>query len=93
MGDTGALALGGLIATVAIILRNPFIVVIVGGIYVMETLSDLMQIISYKITGRRFFKMAPIHHSFELSGWHEAKIVTVFSIITTILCLIALLIL
>jgi phospho-N-acetylmuramoyl-pentapeptide-transferase len=93
MGDTGALALGGVIATVAIILKNPLIVVVVGGIYVMETLSDLIQIAFFKATGKRVFKMAPIHHAFELSGWHEAKIVTVFSIITTILCLLAFLIL
>lgn len=89
MGDTGALALGGIIASTAVILKNPLIVVIVGGIYVLETLSDIIQITSFKITGKRVFKMAPIHHSFELSGWHEAKIVSVFSIVTAILCLIA----
>jgi len=89
MGDTGAIALGGMVATVAIILRNPLIVIIVGGVYVMETLSVIIQVASFKIRGKRVFKMAPIHHSFELSGWHEAKIVSVFSIITTILCLIA----
>ncbi|MCM0650164.1 phospho-N-acetylmuramoyl-pentapeptide-transferase [Clostridium swellfunianum] len=88
MGDTGALALGGMVATIAIILKTPFIIAIVGGIYVLEALSDLIQVISYKTTGKRVFKMAPIHHSFELSGWHEAKIVSLFSIITTILCLI-----
>lgn len=89
MGDTGSLALGGVIATVAMVLKNPLIVAIVGGIYVMETLSVLMQITSFKLFRKRIFKMAPIHHSFELSGWHETKIVSVFSIITTILCLIA----
>lgn len=89
MGDTGSIALGGIVATVAIILKNPLIVIIVGGIYVIETLSVIIQVISFKLTGKRIFKMAPIHHSFELSGWHEAKIVSVFSIITTILCLIA----
>lgn len=88
MGDTGALALGGMVATIAIILKTPLIIAIVGGIYVLEALSDLIQVISYKTTGKRVFKMAPIHHSFELSGWHEAKIVSLFSIITTILCLI-----
>lgn len=88
MGDTGALALGGMVATIAIILKTPFIIAIVGGIYVLEALSDLIQVISFKATGKRVFKMAPIHHSFELSGWHEAKIVSLFSIITTILCLI-----
>jgi phospho-N-acetylmuramoyl-pentapeptide-transferase len=89
MGDTGSLALGGMVATVAIILRNPLIVAIVGGIYVIETLSVIIQVVSFRLLGKRIFKMAPIHHSFELSGWHEAKIVSVFSIITTILCLIA----
>ncbi|MDS0524709.1 phospho-N-acetylmuramoyl-pentapeptide-transferase [Clostridium sp. SHJSY1] len=89
MGDTGSLALGGAVATVAIILRNPIIVAIVGGIYVIETLSALIQIVSYKLFRKRVFKMAPVHHSFELYGWHETKIVTVFAIVTTILCLIA----
>ena len=89
MGDTGSIALGGIVATVAIILKNPLIIIIVGGIYVIETLSVIIQVISFKLTGKRIFKMTPIHHSFELSGWHEAKIVSVFSIITTILCLIA----
>lgn len=89
MGDTGSLALGGIVATVALILKNPFIIMLVGGIYVLEVLSVVIQVISYKLTGKRPFKMAPIHHGFELSGWHEAKIVTVFSIVTTILCLIA----
>lgn len=88
MGDTGSLALGGVIASVAMILKNPLIIAIVGGIYVIETLSVLMQIASFKLFGKRIFKMAPIHHSFEISGWHETKIVSVFSIITTILCLI-----
>ncbi|AUN16990.1 phospho-N-acetylmuramoyl-pentapeptide-transferase [Clostridium botulinum] len=88
MGDTGSLALGGAIATIAMILKNPFIVIIVGGIYVIEALSSLIQIVFFKLFGKRIFKMAPIHHSFELHGWHETKIVSVFSIITTILCLI-----
>ncbi|MBY6811971.1 phospho-N-acetylmuramoyl-pentapeptide-transferase, partial [Clostridium botulinum] len=86
--DTGSLALGGAIATIAMILKNPFIVIIVGGIYVIEALSSLIQIVFFKLFGKRIFKMAPIHHSFELRGWHETKIVSVFSIITTILCLI-----
>ncbi|KEI86308.1 phospho-N-acetylmuramoyl-pentapeptide-transferase [Clostridium botulinum B2 267] len=88
MGDTGSLALGGAIATIAMILKNPFIVIIVGGIYVIEALSSLIQIVFFKLFGKRIFKMAPIHHSFELHGWHETKIVSVFFIITTILCLI-----
>ncbi|MDU1323322.1 MAG: phospho-N-acetylmuramoyl-pentapeptide-transferase [Clostridium botulinum] len=88
MGDTGSLALGGAIATIAMILKNPFIIIIVGGIYVIEALSSLIQIVFFKLFGKRIFKMAPIHHSLELHGWHETKIVSVFSIITTILCLI-----
>ncbi|ENK1243940.1 phospho-N-acetylmuramoyl-pentapeptide-transferase [Clostridium botulinum] len=88
MGDTGSLALGGAIATIAMILKNPFIVIIVGGIYVIEVLSALIQIVFFKLFSKRAFKMAPIHHSFELRGWHETQIVWVFSIITTILCLI-----
>ena len=88
MGDTGSLALGGAVATIAMILKNPLIVIIVGGIYVIEALSSLIQIVFFKLFGKRIFKMAPIHHSFELHGWHETKIVSVFSIITTILCLI-----
>ncbi|MDT8717538.1 phospho-N-acetylmuramoyl-pentapeptide-transferase [Clostridium sp. 19966] len=90
MGDTGALGLGGLLATVAIILRNPLIIAIVGGIYVIEILSDVIQIFFYKLFRKRIFKMAPFHHSLELSGWHESKIVSVFLIATGILCIIGL---
>ncbi|MBC2580653.1 phospho-N-acetylmuramoyl-pentapeptide-transferase [Clostridium sp. DJ247] len=89
MGDTGSLALGGAIGAIALILKLPLLVIIVGGIYVMETLSVIIQVISFKLTGRRVFKMSPIHHHFELSGWHETKVVSVFCIITVILCLVA----
>ncbi|WP_392486374.1 phospho-N-acetylmuramoyl-pentapeptide-transferase [Haloimpatiens sp. FM7315] len=89
MGDTGSLALGGAVATVAMMLKLPLIVIIVGGIYVIEALSVIIQVTSFKLTGKRVFKMSPIHHHFELSGWHETKVVVMFSIITTILCLIA----
>lgn len=88
MGDTGSLALGGAIAAVAMILKLELIIPIVGGIYVIEVLSVIIQVISFKLTGKRVFKMSPIHHHFELSGWHESKIVAVFSIITVVLCLI-----
>lgn len=91
MGDTGSLALGGAVATVAMVLRNPLIVIIIGGIYAIETLSVILQISSFKLFGKRIFRMAPIHHSFELSGWPESKVVSIFSIVTTILCLVALL--
>jgi phospho-N-acetylmuramoyl-pentapeptide-transferase len=89
MGDTGSLALGGALAAIAMLLRNPIIIIIVGGIYVIETLSVILQVASFKLTGKRIFKMAPIHHHFEMKGWVEPKIVSIFSIITVILCLIA----
>ncbi|WP_017415670.1 phospho-N-acetylmuramoyl-pentapeptide-transferase [Clostridium tunisiense] len=88
MGDTGSLALGGAVGAIAMILKLELLVVIVGGIYVVETLSVIIQVISFKLTGKRVFKMSPLHHHFELSGWHESKIVAVFSIITVVLCLI-----
>ena len=88
MGDTGSLALGGAVATVALLLKIPFIVVIIGAIYVIETLSVIIQVSSFKLTGKRVFKMAPIHHHFEHMGWSETKIVTIFSIITVIVCFI-----
>lgn len=88
MGDTGSLALGGALATIALILKGPFIFIIVGGIYVIETLSVVIQVTSFKLTGKRVFKMAPIHHHFEQLGWSETKIVIIFSVITTILAII-----
>lgn len=89
MGDTGSLALGGAVAAVAMILKLPLLVIIVGGIYVVETLSVILQVASFKLTGKRIFKMSPIHHHFELSGWHETKVVSVFCIVTVVLCLLA----
>lgn len=89
MGDTGSLGLGGAVAAVAIVLKLPLLVIIVGGIYLMETLSVILQVASFKLTGKRIFKMAPIHHHFEKLGWHETKVVSVFSIATVILCLIS----
>lgn len=88
MGDTGSLALGGVVGVVAMILKMPLLIIIVGGIYVAETLSVILQVGSFKLFNKRIFKMAPIHHHFELSGWHETKVVTIFSIVTVILCLI-----
>lgn len=89
MGDTGSLALGGVVAAIAMVLQLPLLVLLVGGIYVIEVLSVIIQVTSFKLTGKRVFKMAPIHHHFELSGWYETRIVSIFSIITVILCLIA----
>lgn len=88
MGDTGSLAIGGAISTVAIILEQPLLIIIVGAVYVFETLSVIIQVTSFKLTGKRVFKMAPVHHHFEKCGWSEIKIVTVFSLITAVLCLI-----
>ena len=76
------------IATIAIILEQPLLIIIVGGVYVFETLSVIIQVTSFKLTGKRVFKMAPVHHHFEKCGWSEVKIVTVFSLITAVLCLI-----
>jgi len=88
MGDTGSLALGGAIATVAILMNVSLIIPIVGGIYFAESLSVILQVASYKLTGKRIFKMSPLHHHFELSGWPETRVVIVFWIVTVILCLI-----
>lgn len=78
MGDTGSLALGGIIATVSILLNSSLLLLLVGIVFVIETASVMMQVASYKTTGKRIFKMTPIHHHFELSGWNEWKIVIVF---------------
>ncbi|MDR3564947.1 MAG: phospho-N-acetylmuramoyl-pentapeptide-transferase [Negativicutes bacterium] len=78
MGDTGSLALGGALAAVAVLTKTELLLVVVGGVYVIETLSVIIQVLSFKSTGRRVFKMSPIHHHFELSGWSETKVVTVF---------------
>ena len=90
MGDTGSLALGGLIGATAVLLKMPIYSVIVGCVYLVEVLSVIIQVTYFKKTGKRVFKMAPIHHHFELSGWPETKVVAIFSIITAILCLIGL---
>jgi phospho-N-acetylmuramoyl-pentapeptide-transferase len=88
MGDTGSLALGGFVAAIAIELKLPLIIPIVGGIYLIETLTTFIQIVVFKISRRKVFKMTPIHHSFEVSGFHETKIVAMFSLITAVLCII-----
>jgi len=88
MGDMGSLALGGAVAAVGMILKLPLLVIIVGGVYVLEAVSVIIQVLVFKATGKRVFKMSPIHHHFELSGWHETKVVAVFSIVTVIFCLI-----
>lgn len=75
MGDTGSLSLGGVLGVVALILKKEILVLILGGVFVLETLSVTIQVISFKLTGKRVFKMAPLHHHFELSGWQESKVV------------------
>jgi len=87
MGDTGSLALGGLIGTIAFLVHQPFTLVIVGGVFVMEALSVIIQVGVFKRTGRRFFRMAPVHHHFELGGWAETKVVIRFWIISLVFAL------
>ena len=90
MGDTGSLFLGGAVSVMAIYLKMPILLIIIAIVPVLETLSDIIQVAHYKRTGKRIFKMAPLHHHFELCGWHENAIVSVFSIITLIACMIGL---
>ncbi len=87
MGDTGSLFLGGAVCGMAILLKQPLTLLIVGFVYVMESLSVILQVGSYKLTGKRIFKMSPIHHHFEMCGWSEKKIVVIFSLITLLLCM------
>ena len=92
MGDTGSLALGGFVAGAAYMLQMPLFILLVGLIYLVEVLSVMIQVSYFKAThGKRIFKMAPIHHHFELCGWSETRIVAVFSVITAVMCMIALL--
>jgi len=90
MGDVGALALGAALGVVAVYVRQELALVIMGGVFVMETFSVIMQVASFKLTGKRIFKMAPIHHHFELKGWPEPRVIVRFWIITVILVLIGL---
>ncbi len=90
MGDTGSLFLGGAVSVMAIYLKMPILLIIIAIVPVLETLSDIIQVLHYKRTGKRVFKMAPLHHHFELCGWHENTIVSVFSIVTLIACMIGL---
>ncbi|MES0491322.1 MAG: phospho-N-acetylmuramoyl-pentapeptide-transferase [Leptospirales bacterium] len=89
MGDTGSLMLGGVISMAAIFLKREILLVILGGVFVAETISVMLQVASYKIRKKRIFKMAPLHHHFELQGWHENKIVSRFMIIGVLLALIS----
>ena len=90
MGDIGALALGAALGVVAVIVRQEIVLAIMGGVFVIETLSVIIQVASFKLTGKRVFRMAPLHHHFELKGWAEPKVIVRFWIITVILVLIGL---
>ncbi len=89
MGDVGSLSLGGALGTIAVVTKHELILVVVGGIFVAETVSVMLQVASYKMTGKRIFRMAPIHHHFEQLGWPESKVITRFWIIGMILALIS----
>lgn len=89
MGDTGSMFLGGLVVAMGFGLGLPFLIAMIGIIYLIETLSVMLQVASFKLTGKRIFKMSPIHHHFEMSGWGEVKIVSVFSLITAVGCVLA----
>lgn len=90
MGDVGALALGAALGTVAVIVRQEIVLFIMGGVFVAETVSVIIQVVSFKLTGRRVFRMAPLHHHYELKGWPEPRIIVRFWIITVILVLVGL---
>lgn len=90
MGDTGSLALGGLLGTIAVATKHEIVLAVIGGLFVMEALSVIIQVASYKMTGKRVFLMAPIHHHFEKKGWTESQVVIRFWIISIILALIGL---
>jgi len=90
MGDVGALALGAALGVIAVIVRHEIVLFIMGGIFVLETVSVILQVASFKLTGRRIFRMAPIHHHFELKGWPEPRVIVRFWIITLVLVLIGL---
>jgi phospho-N-acetylmuramoyl-pentapeptide-transferase len=90
MGDVGALALGAALGIVAVLVRQEFVFLLMSGIFVMETVSVILQVASFKLTGRRIFRMAPLHHHFELKGWPEPRVIVRFWIITVILVLVGL---
>jgi phospho-N-acetylmuramoyl-pentapeptide-transferase len=90
LGDVGALALGAALGIVAVLVRQEFVFLLMAGLFVMETVSVILQVASFKLTGRRIFRMAPLHHHFELKGWPEPRVIVRFWIITVILVLIGL---
>ena len=90
MGDTGSLALGGLLGSVAVATKHEIVLAIIGGLFVIEALSVIIQVASFKLTGKRVFLMAPIHHHFEKLGWTEPQVVIRFWIISVVLALVGL---
>jgi phospho-N-acetylmuramoyl-pentapeptide-transferase len=90
MGDVGSLSLGGALGMLAVLTKNELVWILLGGIFVMEALSVMVQVVSFKLTGKRVFKMAPIHHHFEQMGWTEPQIVIRFWIISVVLAMIGL---
>ena len=90
MGDVGSLSLGGVLGTIAVLSKNEFLFVLIGGIFVIEAVSVILQVGSYKLRKKRIFKMAPIHHHFELKGWPEPKVIVRFWIISIFFALISL---
>ena len=90
MGDVGALALGAALGVMSVISRHEIVLFIMGGIFVMETVSVILQVASFKLTGKRIFRMAPLHHHFELKGWPEPRVIVRFWIITVMLVLFGL---
>jgi phospho-N-acetylmuramoyl-pentapeptide-transferase len=90
MGDIGALALGAALGIVAVVIRQELVLFLMGGVFVAETLSVILQVASFKLTGKRIFRMAPLHHHFELKGWPEPRVIVRFWIITVVLVLLGL---
>lgn len=90
MGDVGALAIGGMLGLAALLTKHELLLVVIGGVFVLETLSVITQVVSFKLTGKRIFRMAPLHHHFELKGWPESKVIVRFWIISIILALASL---
>ena len=90
MGDTGALALGGALGTIAIMSKTEILLIVIGGVFVYEVLSVIIQVVSYKIRRKRVFRMAPVHHHFELKGWAEEMVVVRFWIVAALLGLLSL---
>ena len=90
MGDTGSLSLGGSLGAISIVSKHEIVLAIIGGLFVLETVSVIIQVVSFKLTGRRIFQMVPLHHHFEKKGWAESTVVIRFWIISIILALIGL---